>query len=83
MAGDPSLADQFQTTLDSLKPRCRESPHRIAGLVYGTKQTLKDDGVNESYATVLSSLDTAVPASASGFDCQGALAAWATLREKP
>ena len=82
MAGDPSLADQFQMTLESLKRRCRESPHQLAALVYGTEQVLKGDGVNESYATVLSSLDTAVPSNARRFDCRGVLAALVVLREK-
>jgi hypothetical protein len=82
VAGDPSLADQFETTLDSLEGRCRESPHDIAAEVYATHEVLKNDGFNESYPTILDSLDTEVPQSATDFDCKGALAAWVVVREK-
>jgi hypothetical protein len=76
------LLSLFASQLDSLSPRCRESRDDLAGSLKATRQILAQDGYPESLASVADGVDASVPASVTGFDCQGAMAAYVVTREQ-
>jgi hypothetical protein len=78
--------DRLEATLASqlndLEGRCRESRPQLATLLWSTNQVLKQDGYPESLTITADAVVTAVPASLTGFDCRGAMAAYLVVREQ-
>jgi hypothetical protein len=76
-----SLVQSFQSALDDLTPKCRNSEGQLAGDVVAMHDDLKSHNVSESYLSILQHVDGSVPVTVHNFNCSQAFALYATLRE--
>jgi len=76
---DP-LVGQFQHQLDVLGGKCQEPVASLADYTVGTHDILKQHSIQETYLSILTDVDLAVPAGMAPQKCDQIFAAWATLR---
>lgn len=76
---DPS---SYQTALDALTPKCKQTPKRLAAIANAMVEDLQKNGVtDETEYSVLVHLNQSIPGGAPKMDCQGIAAAYLTERE--
>jgi hypothetical protein len=72
----------YDRALNRVKPKCNQSRHRVAALVWSSKRVLRGDDYNYSNLSLLRALNRAVPASLAPTNCGQILAALIVLIEK-
>lgn len=80
--GDNRAPANYQTALDALAPKCKQTPKQLAAITYAAVEDLKKNGVNdETEYSALVHLNQSMPGTASKMDCTDIAAAYVTLRE--
>lgn len=80
--GDNRAPSSYQTVLNDLTPKCKQTPKQVAALTYAMVEDLQKNGVNdETEYSGLVHLNQSIPAGAPRMDCQDIAAAYVTERE--
>ena len=80
--GDNRSPSSYQTVLDVLKPKCKQTPKQLAAFAYAMVQDLQKNGVNdETDYSALVHLNQSIPAGTGKMDCQDIAAAYLVERE--
>lgn len=77
---DDPLVGQFQHQLDVLGEKCQEPAGSLADYTVTTHDILKQHSIQETYLSILTNIDLAVPAGMAPQKCDQIFATWATLR---
>lgn len=72
----------YQTALDALAPKCKQTPEQLAATANVMVEDLRKNGVtDETEYSALVHLNQSMPGGASKLDCTDIAAAYVTLRE--
>ncbi|MFB8182613.1 hypothetical protein ACFC8N_42820 [Streptomyces sp. NPDC055966] len=80
--GDKRDPSSYQTALDALTPKCKQTPKEIAAIANAMVELLRKNGVDdETDYSALVHLNQSIPAGSPKMDCQDIAGVYVTMRE--
>jgi hypothetical protein len=73
---------RYDSALNQLQPKCRQSRHAIAQLTWAAKRVMSTDGHHLTNLTLLQTLSATIPSRRTPVDCAGRYASMIVLLER-